>query len=108
MTEEYVHRSGTLEDKESSRQRLREFMQVFTPEGAMNAAFDRQVENKSLYKQLGFGPVSPIVEPRKPSLFASAPSAPDPEDDPNPTDIPTTVLRAEKPSDDQLPNFDVF
>lgn len=68
LTEEYRNQSGDVGDDERSRQRLREFMQVFTPEGAMTAAFERQSENKSLYNQLQLSSINPVAQPMKTSL----------------------------------------
>ena len=65
LTEEYTHKSGTPMDDALAAQRLREFMQVFTPEGALEAAFERLSENKSLYSHLHLANVQPIAEPLK-------------------------------------------
>jgi putative transposase len=69
LSEEYVHRSGTAADKEQDAQRLREFMQVFTPEGAMALAFEREAENKSLYNRLQLSSVNPVAAPAKTRLI---------------------------------------
>jgi len=52
MTEEFIAKTGGQIEDERTRQRLREFMKVFTPKGALEAAFERQQENKALYNQL--------------------------------------------------------
>jgi putative transposase len=46
---------------EASMQRLSEFMRVFTPEGAMELAFQRQQENRELYQSVGIGAIAPQV-----------------------------------------------
>ena len=61
MTEEYTHRSGDPNEGLRSAQRLREFLQVLTPEGALATALDRQHENKSLYNRLDLAAISPIA-----------------------------------------------
>ncbi|AXE34652.1 Mu transposase C-terminal domain-containing protein [Chromobacterium phragmitis] len=58
------------DNDEPSLQRLTEFMRVFTPEGAMALAFQRQQENRALYQGMGIGAITPSVG--KP-LLGSAP-----------------------------------
>ncbi len=60
LTEEYLHRSGKTLDDPLAPQRLREFMKVFTPEGALATTLDRQQENKSLYNALGFSSIETV------------------------------------------------
>lgn len=43
-------------------------MQVFTPEGALATAFERQQENKSLYSSLQLGSINPVAPLKKFSL----------------------------------------
>ena len=108
LTEEYSNRSGNLGDDERSRQRLREFMQVFTPEGAMRAAFERQSENKSLYNQLQLSSIHPVAQPLKICLTEEIPkvSAPIAETRPFPSN-PSSML-TETTASDELPDFDTF
>lgn len=58
ITAEYLQKTGTSLDDERTAQRLHEFMQTFTPEGAVALALERQKENSSLYNndflQLGW------------------------------------------------------
>lgn len=68
LTVEYEHKTGESVKDEKSQQRLREFMQVFKPEGAIQDALERQQENKSLYNTLELGAISPGIQPRKISL----------------------------------------
>lgn len=49
LSDEYRHRNGIKPDANVSMQRLREFLQTFTPEGATALHFARQAENKNLY-----------------------------------------------------------
>ncbi len=69
LFEEYTNKSGVLGDDERAHQRLREFMQVFTPEGALAAAFERQAENKSLYNQLELSSIQPVLAAPKTCLI---------------------------------------
>lgn len=62
LTEEYTNQSGTQLDGDRAQQRLREFMQVFTPEGALATAFERQDENKTLYNRLQLSSIQPVLE----------------------------------------------
>lgn len=49
LSDEYRHRNGIKPDANVSMQRLREFLQTFTPEGAIALHLARQAENKKLY-----------------------------------------------------------
>ncbi|HEX7388125.1 MAG TPA: DDE-type integrase/transposase/recombinase [Castellaniella sp.] len=68
LTEEYASRGGKTTDDPQSAQRLREFIQVFTPEGAMAAEHARQQENKSLYDALGLASVAPVAPAHVPPV----------------------------------------
>lgn len=110
MTEEYTHRSGTAIDDARAQQRLREFVQVFTPEGAMAAEFERQSENKSLYNQLQLSSIQPVLAAPKTCLIEDMPMAPvvpamhDPRTTPTyPVQSPTQAAAT-----DELPDFDTF
>lgn len=72
MTEEYLNSSGAPLDDERNRQRLREFMQVFTPAGALAAAFERQAENKALFNQLQLSCIQPVEAAPKAWLIENA------------------------------------
>lgn len=108
LTEEYLNRSGTQADDERSRQRLSEFMQVFTPEGAMAAAFERQAENKALYNQLQMASVNPVAAPSKTCLAEE----PKEESAPQARMRPITDQLSDTPPEtaaaDVLPDFDTF
>lgn len=106
LTEEYTHRSGTQLDDEKSVQRLGEFMQVFTPEGALAMAFERQQENKSLYSTLQLGAISPVPALQRSRLtketsLASAPAGT--WTAPLPSGASSGALLEE-----DLPDFDTF
>lgn len=60
LTEEYKHKSSSKLMTEKDIQRLKEFLQVHTPEGALALAFERQSENKSLYNALSFAGINPL------------------------------------------------
>lgn len=49
LSDEYRHRNGIKPDANVSMQRLREFLQTFTPAGAIALHLARQAENKKLY-----------------------------------------------------------
>lgn len=107
LTEEYKRRSGTLAENEQSIQRMREFIRVFTPEGALETEFDRQQQNKSLYNGLQLAAISPVAPISKTRLiedtFVSAPPAETRSVMPA---VPTT--QAEAPASDTYPDFDTF
>lgn len=107
LTEEYTHRSGTSLDDERSTQRLREFMQVFTPEGALAAAFERQQENKALYTTLQLGCVSPVPPLQRTRLIEEKESAAHPAEIRSSQPIPFVAL-PESTAQDTLPDFDIF
>lgn len=108
LSDEYIRRRGELGDDAQSSQRLAEFMRVLKPEGALEAAFARQSENKALYNHLQLSNISPIAGPRKICLIEEVPqvSAPVAEDRPYPSHSSDTP--AETRAEDQLPDFDVF
>jgi putative transposase len=60
LTEEYVHRSGKSLHDSQTPERIREFLKVFKPEGAIELTLERQQENKSLYGGLGLSTISQI------------------------------------------------
>ncbi len=63
MFEEYTHQSGFKKlNQIQSEQRAIEWMQTFTPEGAVALAFERQKENKELYNQLHLSAVNPVPD----------------------------------------------
>lgn len=68
LSEEYRNKSGKKVDEAISSQRLKEFIQVFTPEGALALVRERQEENKRLYSQLELANISPVDLPSKPGL----------------------------------------
>lgn len=110
LTEEYTNRSGTPMDDVRFQQRLREFMQVFTPEGAMAAAFERQSENKQLYSDLRLASVQPVQPAFKHSDFRAG--AKHPVTTEVCDDSPTVVHVSGEPQQvqlpDELPDFDTF
>lgn len=107
LTEEYLNQSGDLGDDERSRQRLREFMQVFTPQGALEAAFERQSENKSLYNQLQLSSINAVALPMKTSLDQVIQQVPTAYVGLSSTSTPLSNTPPETAEDD-LPDFDTF
>lgn len=109
LTEEYTHRSGNGIGDERAAQRLREFMQVFTPEGALAAALERQQENKSLYSAMQLGSINPVAPLKKFSLPQDTLSTAEyaAADRSSSSVLPSgTQLEATAP--DILPDFDTF
>lgn len=108
LTEEYTHRCNAEVNDERAAQRLREFMQVFTPEGALAAALERQQENKALYNALQMGNINPVPTHKSHSLSKDIISPADVLAGTRPstsTDFPA-LNEADTP--DNLPDFDVF
>lgn len=107
LTEEYTHRSGAPANGEHAAQRLREFMQIFTPEGALEAAFERQQENKALYNTLQLGPITAPAPIQKTRLIEDISTAvPATANRPDTHDSLGTL--SEATAFDPLPDFDVF
>lgn len=107
LTDEYLSQSGSPLNDDRAIQRLREFMGVFTPEGAMEAAMLRQEENKSLYNRLQLASITPVTQTNPIRLtedisraeWAAQPSA----------TIPAFPAQLEAAvSGDALPDFDTF
>jgi putative transposase len=69
VTDEYFNRNPTTARDERAMQRLREFKQVFTPQGALALEFERQEANKSLYITLQLGPITPVAPMQKTCLI---------------------------------------
>lgn len=100
LFEEYRRRNGEKPDSTVSMQRLKEFLQTFTPEGALALHRQRQAENKALYGQLGQAAVmtpsaSPVSQPAASRDQPSAGSS-------FPTDLRPSDL------DDDFTEFDTF
>ena len=111
LTEEYTHRSGSLND-DRARQRLREFMQVFTPEGAMVAALDRQQENKALYNTLQLSNIRPVQASPKTWLLEETSSQLHDLADEHDTDSTVSdhnpEIHQQEQMDDDLFDFETF
>lgn len=107
LTEEYKRRSGTPGENERSIQRLREFMQVFTPEGALAVEFERQQQNKALYSQLQLAAISPVASISKTRLeedtYMSAQAAETRSFSPA-----VSTTQDEASASDTYPEFDTF
>lgn len=108
MTEEFRHRSGDAGDDERALQRLHEFMQVFTPEGALAKSFERQSENKLLYNQLVLSSVNPVAPLSKNSLNEEKQKVPVPVAEIRPSIDPPSNTPNETTAEDPLPDFDTF
>ncbi|MFL9887352.1 DDE-type integrase/transposase/recombinase [Paraburkholderia agricolaris] len=93
LTAEFNHRSNTVAGDEKSAQRLREFMQVFKPKGALAVEFERQSENKSLYNDLRFASIEPVLAMRRGDLIEPVPTPSKPAAPPDSATVPdSTVL----------------
>lgn len=106
LTEEYGRRGGNVEDIESDKQRLREFMKVFKPAGALELLLERQAENKALCNQLGHSSIEPAGNWDKfPHIYIHKPDRTGREAIPaTPQPIKTSMdVRAI-----ELPDFDSF
>lgn len=110
LTEEYTNKSGVLGDDERARQRLREFLQVFTPEGALAAAFERQAENKSLYNQLQLASIQPVLAAPKTCLIENIHAEAVTTEVVEPRSISPLFVQAphQAAAPDDLPDFDTF
>ena len=100
LSVEYRLRHGKKPDSPVSMQRLKEFLQTFTPEGAMALHRSRQTENKSLYGGLGQAAVLPPVSTPTPTQSLAnqcQQGVPIPQTNPMSFDL-----------DDDLPEFDTF
>jgi putative transposase len=105
LTREYLRRSVRQVETEHATQRLREFIRIFTPEGAMAVDFDRQQENKDLYNLLGQSNISPILPPKRFNLTDDEPDSvakAETWSSVTPVPPPTTTVP------EQLPEFELF
>lgn len=107
LSEEFRRRTHASATDERAAQRLREFMQIFTPEGAMAVEFDRQAENKSLYNFLQLSSVTPATLPHRFSLIEASSSAVGVPAEPWTTTNPSAPLQEAAAGDDS-PEFEDF
>jgi len=110
ISQEYTRRHKAPAATEHDAQRLREFMRVFTPEGAVAVELERQAENKSLYNSLQFGSIALVAPLRRFSLTEETSSAAvSPAETRSAT---TSTIRSESLPEatafDDLPDFDTF
>ncbi|MEN8506300.1 MULTISPECIES: Mu transposase C-terminal domain-containing protein [Paraburkholderia] len=75
LTAEYNSRLTAPADDEQHAQRLREFLRVFKPEGALALELERQSENKDLYCALHMANIEPIAAPHRSVLVGEPPAA---------------------------------
>lgn len=62
ISNELFSRFRPRNDEEPSQQKLKEFLRVFTPEGAAKLDFERQQENRELYEHLALGAIIPPAQ----------------------------------------------
>lgn len=108
LTEEYTRRTGTAPNDERSAQRLREFMQVFSPDGALAVARDRQQENKSLHNRLQLGCITPVAPAQLHRLSQDISQAAAPSAGIRPSNATPSARPPEADAPDDLPDFDTF
>ncbi|WP_043636426.1 Mu transposase C-terminal domain-containing protein [Chromobacterium haemolyticum] len=111
LSQEMRARYRMDDNDEPSLQRLTEFMQVFTPEGAMALAFQRQQENRELYQGMGIGAIAPPTS--QPAIApASIPTQRQALDSANTVnEVPPYQLTTANPSSDDaddIPELDIF
>jgi putative transposase len=109
LTAEYNRRHGTPKDDERDAKRLREFIQVFTPEGALATEFERQAENRALYNDLQLANIEPVVDQSRTRFMKDSektedapPAAPQP-----PTRRPLTQPQ-QSTAEDDFTDFEDF
>lgn len=108
VSQEFHRRTKTKETDPQARQRLREFLQVFTPKGAMAMELERQAENKSLYNSLQLASITPVPQSPRFSLTEETSSAVDlPAEQRSTTPNPSTPLYEATGLDDSF-DFDDF
>ena len=106
LTAEYKRRHGSAADNERDTKRLREFIQVFTPKGALATEFERQRENKALYDDLRFASVEPVVTPRRMGLVDEPQRTTETSSELDSENPPSSQPSQESPPGDELPDFD--
>jgi putative transposase len=105
---EFARKVGSAKSTAADGQRLYEFMQVFTPQGALEAAFERQSENKALYNQLQLSNINPVAPSRKICLTEEISDTSSTALDKRHEPLPPSSKPAETQAEDSLPDFDVF
>lgn len=117
VSAEYSARFGKALDVDDRKQRLTEFMKVFTPQGAMAKKFDQQAEQKGLLDVQGGGSVNPVDRMAKTPVYDDLEDevqelAPVPDFQGGLSESATVVSkgRAAQPlaPDADLPDFDTF
>jgi len=106
ITDELCGRFRVREDEEPSQQKLKEFLRVFTPEGAAKLAFERQQENRELYEHLGLGAITPPTHQPQLGHMESAAVidiTPEPRTTYSPVALP--VSQFQKPDDLEFDTF---
>ena len=108
VSQEFHRRTKTKETDQQARQRLREFVQMFTPKGAMAMELERQAENKSLYNSLQLASITPVPHSPRVSLIEETSSAAEvPAEQRSTTTNPSTPLHEATGLDDPF-DFDDF
>jgi len=106
ISNEYCLRFHLRDEEEPSQQKLKEFLRVFTPEGAAKLAFERQQENRELYERLGLGAITlPTHQPQLPYQASSTVIDVTPEV--RTTSIPMALPVSQSVQPDDL-EFDTF
>lgn len=108
ISAEHSKKSGNPGDGERSRQRLHEFMQIFSPSGALALELDRETENKTLYNQLNLSYINPAAQLSRGHLLEDASTKSIHEADSGPEPPQRSTKSSGTQTDDPLPDFDVF
>lgn len=106
IADELCGRFKLADDEEPSHQKLKEFLRIFTPEGAAKLAFERQQENRELYERMGLGAITPPTH--QPQMGHRAPaSIIDINPEPRTAYIPVSapVSAPEQPDDQEFETF---
>lgn len=106
IADELCGRFRLADDEEPSPQKLKEFLRIFTPEGAAKLAFERQQENRELYENLGLGAITPPThQPQLPLKASTTVIDITPEPRTAHINVPVTVSASAPPDDLEFDTF---
>lgn len=108
LTGEFLRAGGPRDADGKTAQRLEEFMRVFTPAGAMQAAFEREAENKLLYNKLQLASVNPVQTFARTRLTEDIGHQHVRDDDSRTTSLPSVEVPPQAAAPDDLIDFDMF
>jgi putative transposase len=108
VTAEFNRRSSMAAGDERAAQRLREFMQTFTPAGALAIEFERQSENKILYNGLQFAGIDPTFTAPRGNLIEEPVGISDAASNEIPQADRRATLPQQSTASDELSDIDDF